>query len=435
MKTLLSHIDPAVLAVALEQSFNAVVLTDASLDKEGCRIVYANEAFSRMTGYSEQELLGRNPRLLQGPATNPDVMKWLRECLRQGSYFQGSTINYRKDGRPYTVEWNISPVRNPAGEITHFISVQQDISNLMAAQKTTQLFAHVLNVTDDGVLITNRHGVIEFVNKGFEKITGYGLTEVLGHTPSLLKSGEHDAAFYQNMWDTLKQGKTFRGTFTNRAKNNALIYCDETITPLTDEAGEVTHYVSIFRDLTTRVLEEQMFRETMRFDALTGALNRASGEMVLEKAYMQAVGSKLPMSIAIADVDHFKQINDTWGHSCGDAVLKALSRSLIAALRANDSVIRWGGEEFLLVFSGCDLGQALPLAERCRASVQRLTHEQAGQVTLSVGVGELQPGETLAQLIERVDKAMYRAKHAGRNQVQPAAVVMPPAASGTGGAF
>jgi diguanylate cyclase (GGDEF)-like protein len=197
----------------------------------------------------------------------------------------------------------------------------------------------------------------------------------------------------------------------------------------------VTHYVSIFRDLTTRVLEEQMFRETMRFDALTGALNRASGEMVLEKAYMQAVGSKLPMSIAIADVDHFKQINDTWGHSCGDAVLKALSRSLIAALRANDSVIRWGGEEFLLVFSGCDLGQALPLAERCRASVQRLTHEQAGQVTLSVGVGELQPGETLAQLIERVDKAMYRAKHAGRNQVQPAAVVMPPAASGTGGAF
>lgn len=319
--------------------------------------------------------------------------------------------------------------------MTHFISVQQDISNLMAAQKTTQLFAHVLNVTDDGVVITNRHGVIEFVNKGFEKITGYGLTEVLGHTPSLLKSGEHDAAFYQNMWDTLKQGKTFRGTFTNRAKNNALIYCDETITPLTDEAGEVTHYVSIFRDLTTRVLEEQMFRETMRFDALTGALNRASGEMVLEKAYMQAVGSKLPMSIAIADVDHFKQINDTWGHSCGDAVLKALSRSLIAALRANDSVIRWGGEEFLLVFSGCDLGQALPLAERCRASVQRLTHEQAGQVTLSVGVGELQPGETLAQLIERVDKAMYRAKHAGRNQVQPAAVVMPPAASGTGGAF
>lgn len=419
MKTLLSHIDFTVIALALEQSFNAVVLTDASLDEEGCRIVYANEAFSRMTGYSEQELLGRNPRLLQGPATNPDVIARLRECLREGSYFQGSTINYRKDGRPYTVEWNISPVRDTAGQITHFISVQQDISNLMAAQKTTQLFAHVLNVTDDGVVITNRHGVIEFVNKGFEKITGYGLTEVLGRNhPGLLQSGEHDAAFCQGMWDTLKRGNTFRSTFTNRAKNNALIYCDETITPLTDETGEVTHYVSIFRDLTTRVLEEQTFRETMRFDGLTGALNRASGEMVLEEAYMQAVCSKLPMSIAIADIDHFKQVNDTWGHSCGDAVLKALSRSLIAALRANDSVIRWGGEEFLLVFSGCGLEQAQSLAERCRAGVLRLAHEQVGQVTLSMGVGELQSGETLAQLIERVDKALYGAKHAGRNQVR-----------------
>ena len=418
MKSLPSHIDPAVLAMALEQSFNAVLLTDASPGQDGHRIVYANAAFSRMTGYTEQELLGRNPRTLQGPATNPDVIERLRVSLREGTYFHGSTINYRKDGRPYTVEWNISPVRNQEGAITHFISVQQDISSLMAAQKTTQLFAHVLNATDDGVIITDSTGAIEFANKGFEKITGYGLTEVLGRNPSLLKSGEQDAAFYQNMWDTLNQGNTFRSTFTNRAKNNALIHCDETITPLTNEAGEVTHYVSIFRDMTTRVLEEKMFREMVRLDGLTGALTRAAGEMALQKAYMQSLGSKLPMSIAMADIDHFKQVNDTWGHSCGDEVLKAVSRSLIATLRANDSVIRWGGEEFLLVFSGCEMDQARPLAERCRAGVQRLAHERVGLVTLSMGVGELQPGETLAYLIERVDKALYRAKHAGRNQVQ-----------------
>ena len=418
MNNLTRHVEPHVIALALDQSFNAVLLTDASTGKDGHRIVYVNEAFRRMTGYSEQELLGRNPRMLQGAGTNPDVIDRLRECLREGTYFHGSTVNYRKDGRPYTVEWNISPVRNSAGEITHFISVQQDISNLMAAQKTTQLFAHVLNATDDGVVITDSHGAIEFANKGFENITGYGLTEVLGRNPSMLKSGEQDEAFYQSMWKTLKTGSTFRSTFINRAKNNELIHCDETITPLTNEEGEVTHYVSIFRDLTTRVLEEQKFREMVRFDGLTGALNRASGELALEKAYMQCLGSKVPMSIAMADIDHFKQVNDTWGHSCGDAVLKALSRSLIATLRANDSVIRWGGEEFLLIFSGCDLDQALPLAERCRAGVQRLTHERVGQVTLSMGVGELRTGETLAHLIERVDQALYSAKHAGRNRVQ-----------------
>ena len=154
--------------------------------------------------------------------------------LRDGAFFQGSTVNHRKDGRPYTVEWNISPVRNEAGDITHFVSLQQDISSLMAAQKTTQLFAHVLNATDDGVLITDSSGTIEFVNKAFEKITGYGLTEVLGRNPSMLKSGEQDFEFYKDMWSTLKKGGSYKGTFVNRSKNNERIYCDETITPLTE---------------------------------------------------------------------------------------------------------------------------------------------------------------------------------------------------------
>lgn len=417
MTNITHNIDPAMLEMALDQSFNAVLMTDANSGEGGYRIVYVNAAFCRMTGYSAGDLLGRNPRMLQGPATNPDVIERLRECLREGVYFHGSTINYRKDGRPYTVEWNISPVRNLAGAVTHFISVQQDVSSLMASQKSMQLFAHVLNATDDGVLITDSEGVIEFANKGFEKITGYKLTEVLGRNPSMLKSGEQDTAFYQRMWATLKNGNTFRGTFINCTKDQRTIHCDEAITPLMNEAGEITHYVSIFRDHTTRVLEEQQFRAMVRFDGLTGALTRAAGELALEKAYMQAKGSGLPMSIAIADIDHFKQVNDTWGHSCGDAVLKAVARSLTATLRANDSVIRWGGEEFLLIFSGCELPQALPLAERCRSGLMRVEHDRVGQVTLSMGVGELQRGETLAQLIERVDQVLYAAKHGGRNQV------------------
>jgi diguanylate cyclase (GGDEF)-like protein/PAS domain S-box-containing protein len=418
MKNIARHIEPNVITQALDQALNAVLLTDANTGESGHRIVYANAAFLRMTGYGEDEILGQNPRILQGPETSREVIKRLRQCLADGTFFQGSTVNYRKDGRPYVVEWNISPVRNASGEITHFISLQQDISSLVAAQKTTKLLAHVLNATDDGVIITDSGGNIEFINKGFEKITGYGLTEVLGRNPSMLKSGEQNAEFYTEMWNTLKQGYSYKGTFVNRGKNNELIYCDETITPLTDENGTITHYVSIFHDLTTRVLEEQMFREMVRFDGLTGALTRAAGELALESAFMQSRGSQLPMSIALADIDHFKQVNDRWGHSAGDTTLKAVSSSLIATLRANDSVIRWGGEEFLLIFGGCDLEQALLLAERCRKAIQSSTYEDVGQVTLSIGLGELQPGEALETLIERIDKALYRAKKAGRNQTQ-----------------
>lgn len=418
MNTIANHIDPSVIAFALDQSYNAVLVTDANTGEEGHRIIFVNQAFLRMTGYSEEELLGRNPSILQGPETNPEVIDRLRQSLQEGTYFQGSTVNYRKDGRPYTVEWNISPVRNHAGEITHFVSLQQDISGLVAAQKTTQLFAHVLNATDDGVLITDSRGTIEFVNKAFEKITGYGLTEVLGRNPSMFKSGEQDFEFYKDMWSTLKKGKSYKGTFVNRSKSNQLIYCDETITPLTDEANNTTHYVSIFRDLTTRVLEEQRFREMVRFDGLTGALTRSAGELALEKAYMQHRGGQLPMSIALADVDHFKQVNDQWGHSTGDAVLKTISSTMLATLRANDSVIRWGGEEFLLVFAGCDLAHGLLLAERCRQAVYNKDHGDIGSVTVSMGIGELQPDEALSDLIERVDKALYSAKNAGRNQSQ-----------------
>ena len=145
MDEIVNQIDSSVITLALAQSFNAVILTDAGHSEVGHRIVYANKAFLEMTGYSEEEILGKNPNILQGAGTSREVISRLRHCLNEGIYFQGSTINYRKDGRPYSVEWNISPVRNKSGVVTHFISVQQDISSLIAAQKTAQLFSHVLN--------------------------------------------------------------------------------------------------------------------------------------------------------------------------------------------------------------------------------------------------------------------------------------------------
>jgi len=106
------------LRSALEQSFNSVLITDAQPGPMGPRIVYANPAFCEMTGYSEAELLGQTPRILQGALTSPEVLQTLRECLQADRFFRGSTINYRKDGRPYTVEWNISPVKDEAGVTT-----------------------------------------------------------------------------------------------------------------------------------------------------------------------------------------------------------------------------------------------------------------------------------------------------------------------------
>lgn len=413
------EIQPSMFLQALEQSFNSVLLTDAKHGAYGPRIIYANPAFCRMTGYSAEELIGQTPRLLQGPLTNPDVLQELRECLQEGRYFKGSTYNYRKDGTPYLVEWNISPIRDESGEITHFVSVQQDISQLAAVQRSEQLLAKALNAAQDAIFITDTNGRIEFANHGFELVTGYSVNEVLGRMPTILKSGEQSDDFYQRLWRSLKAGQTFRATVVNRHKSGRLIHCEETITPVHDSQGEMTHFVSIIKDLSKRILAEQELRKQATVDGLTGLLNRRSGELQLEKAYLAACTEGTNFCVLLADIDHFKTINDTWGHPAGDAALKDVAQLLRTSVRATDSVARWGGEEFLIVLPYCDLPAAQKQAERIRLRVAQKHQPQAGQITLSIGVAQLRNhDETLAGLIDRADKALYRAKKDGRNLVR-----------------
>ncbi len=411
------EIPPSIFRQALEQSFNAVLLTDAQQGPQGPRILYVNPACCRMTGYSAEELINQTPRLLQGPLTNPDTLRELRECLHAGRFFQGSSINYRKGGTPYTVEWNISPIRNESGEITHFVSVQQDIGELVAAQRSLQLLANALNAAQDAVFITNTEGVIEFANHGFELVTGYSTAEVLGRTPTILKSGVQSGAFYQRLWHCLKAGQTFRATVVNRHKNGQTIHCEETITPVHDSNGVTTHFVSIIKDLTKRTLAEQELRKQAMVDGLTGLLNRRSGERHLEKAYLAAREGGTSFCVLLADVDHFKSINDTWGHPAGDVVLKDVARLLHSSVRATDSVARWGGEEFLIVLPYCNLAAAQKQADRIRMLIAQTQQPQVGRITLSIGVAQIQDNETLAGLIDRADKALYRAKKEGRNRV------------------
>ena len=405
------------LRSALEQSFNSVLITDAQPGPMGPRIVYANPAFCEMTGYSATELLGQTPRILQGAQTSPEVLQTLRECLQADRFFRGSTINYRKDGRPYTVEWNISPVKDEAGVTTHYVSVQQDISAVTEARATSQLLAQALDATQDAVMIANAQGEIEFVNHGFELITGYSRVEALGQNPAMLKSGEHTEAFYGRLWAAIQSGQTFRAVFINRHKQGHLIHCEETVSPIRDAGGAVTHFVSVIRDQTARAHTEQTLREQATRDPLTDLLNRRAGEWQLERAFLAAREGQKPFCLIMADVDHFKAINDTWGHPAGDQVLQRVAAVLRTGVRATDSVVRWGGEEFLLVLPYCEQAAALLQAERLRERVAAAEQGEVGRVTVSMGVAELQRDETLANLIERVDQALYQAKHAGRNQV------------------
>lgn len=401
------------------QAWNSVVITNAD-KKTGYPVLIANPAFCKMTGYSLEELKGRSLKMLQGPQTDPEVIQRLRECLAKGQYFEGMTTNYRKDKSSYLVRWNISPVHDENGEITHFVSVQQDMTDYMRAEERSRILARALNATAEPIMVTDAQAKIIFTNNAFSEIAGYQADEVIGKTPAILKSGHHDENFYTQLKATINAGQDYQAVFVNKRQDGDLYYAEQSISPIFDDKGNITHFVSVSKDVTERIKAEQALMQSATLDKLTGLLNRNHGETLLKDGFSKASANNIPLNLIMCDIDHFKKINDNFGHPAGDEVLKDVAVIIRKAVRSNDAVIRWGGEEFMILLTHCNQAAAVELAERIRSRVANHHHKTVGQVTISLGLAELQPGESLEQCVSRCDTALYQSKREGRNRLSAA---------------
>lgn len=397
-----------------EQANNAVVITDGVLGDGGPVIHYCNPAFCRMTGYERSELIGRSPRLLQGADTDPAIIDSLRQALKDGVYWEGSTVNYRKGGEPYFVNWSISPLVDDSGQVSHFVSIQQDITSRVRAEAERDMLIQALNQAHDPVLVTDRNASIVFANAAFEALTGYRSEEVLGQTPALLGSGEQSPDFYREMWNTLNSNRPFQARFINRRKDGSRYYVEQSIAPVLDDHGRRTHFISTSWQVDELVEREKALLDMATKDKLTGLLTRRAGDDALQLAHQEHHDNGTPLSVIICDIDHFKQVNDHHGHLSGDRIIQKVASLIESQLRASDPAIRWGGEEFLIVLEAGS-SVAMGLAERLRRAVEHFHDPEVGQVTLSLGVAEMLPGESIEQLLGRADGALYRAKRSGRN--------------------
>ncbi|MGZ3181067.1 MAG: sensor domain-containing diguanylate cyclase [Telluria sp.] len=398
---------------AIEQAWNPVVITSADASA-GYPVERVNPAFCSMTGYRPDELLGRSLKLLQGAQTDREVLARLRACLRDQRYFEGTTVNYRKDGRPYVVRWNISPVRDADGRTTHFVSVQQDLTATVQAERRTRLLARALDASSDPILLTDAGRTILFANRAFGAVSGYQPDELAGRSADLLDSHSEGGSFGASLGQVLSAGTAARASFVHRRPDGGIVHTDQSMTPLADDDGQLRHVVSIGRDITEQVRREEGLREAAQRDSLTGLFNRAYGEQRLAAACSAAPGRAV---VLMADADHFKAINDRFGHPAGDRVLRRLAELLRQGVRARDAVVRWGGEEFLLLLEDCPWEQALRLAETLRARVEADADAEAGRVTLSLGLARHRAQEAPAALLARADQALYEAKRGGRNRV------------------
>ncbi|WP_374474639.1 putative bifunctional diguanylate cyclase/phosphodiesterase [Zoogloea sp.] len=288
------------------------------------------------------------------------------------------------------------------------------------ATPVAQILARAIEQTDDAVMITRSDGIIEYVNPGFERITGYRAGDIIGRRPSILASGMHPPAFYSELWRTLGRGESFRSVFTNRRSSGELYYEEKTISPIRGADETISHFVATGKDVTERIAAERRLEYLANYDALTGLPNRSLLHDRLAQAIQRAHRLGKGVAVQFVDLDRFKLINDTLGHNAGDRVLIEAASRLRQCLRATDTVARLGGDEFILIQEGVgnpdEVEQVARKVLDAFAPCFPVAPPQGLFVSVSVGLA-LYPGDGLTpdELLMRADLAMYRAKEGGRN--------------------
>ena len=190
----------------------------------------------------------------------------------------------------------------------------------------------------------------------------------------------------------------------------------KTVVPITMKNR--TYLLESFIDITDRKRMDEQIQKLATTDGLTQAFNRTKFESILTSELERSKRYTHPLSMILFDIDHFKVINDTYGHVVGDDVLKTLAQIVTKKLRAIDSLVRWGGEEFIILAPGTDINKAQVLAERIRKEIERYKFDNVAKVTISSGVTEFTVNDTKDSFIKRADDTMYKAKKKGRNRVE-----------------
>ncbi len=411
----------ALLFHAIEQNPHAVVITDP-----GGRIVYCNPAFTAMTGYAFSDIEGATPALWQSGETSDRQYREMWARISAGESWQGTIRNRRRNGDLYWERQFISPLRNAAGEITRLIAIKEDITHLREIESALLLREQALASTNNGVMISRAdaddHSIL-YVNPAFERITGYSAQEAVGRIGRFLVRDDLSQIGLDEIRAALRERRPGHAILRNYRKDGTMFWNELFIAPISDATrDDITHFVSIINDVSDRMHYQEVLEHQASHDTLTGLANRSLLNDRIAQAIAMARRSRRQVALALLDLDHFKHINDAYGHSTGDILLKEIAGRLRQCVRETDTVARLGGDEFVVVLT--DLARA----EDAEQVAQKMVAAMAAPVVIdqrelyvgaSIGLA-LYPrdGEHGEILLRNADMAMYRVKTLGRNSVR-----------------
>jgi diguanylate cyclase (GGDEF)-like protein/PAS domain S-box-containing protein len=272
-----------------------------------------------------------------------------------------------------------------------------------------------LEIIDRYVLTckTNLEGLITDVSQALCELSGYQQQELIGKTPTIFKSNTTEAQTYQELWQKITQGQVWQGELLNRTKDGRQFWLDMSILPDYDDQQRIIGYTSIATDITSK----KLIQKIADLDKLTQLYNRNKLDVLLEREYSRSLRYGNPLSMILLDIDHFKAVNDTYGHPVGDSVLIEIAQLLKQNSRTTDFVGRWGGEEFMIICVETTQQGAYKTAEHIRQVIEHHQFLHVDHKTASFGLAELGDGDKINDLIARADQALYRAKQEGRNRV------------------
>jgi diguanylate cyclase (GGDEF)-like protein/PAS domain S-box-containing protein len=334
------------------------------------------------------------------------------------SEFQSELLTLEHESRH--VSWHAVVWRDFSGRIKGTMLIGDDVTALRHEEEETSLYFKAFEATEHGIVVTNAQGTILSVNQAFIQLTGYSREEAVGNNPRILQSGRHDQAFYDHMWTTVLATGHWHGDVWDRRKDGCIYPKFLSISAIRNANQQLTNFIGIFFDNSERKTVEERLDHLAHYDALTGLPNRSLLLDRLEQAVERSIRLGTKVALLYLDLDHFKLVNDSLGHSAGDELLKTVAQRAKTCVRGVDTVARLGGDEFVVLVP--DLKSADDITTVANKLLGALTPPytlgaDTAICTPSIGIS-IYPDASASvdELMKHADTAMYQVKQSGRGQ-------------------
>ena len=312
-----NHAELRKLSLVVEQSPNSIVVTnlDASIE-------YVNDAFTRNTGYSREEALGRNPRMLKSGKTPAATYQHMWQTLLAAKTWTGEFINRTRDGNEQIETAIIIPLSQSDGKVSHYVAIKEDITARRQQEDQLRKLFLAVEQSPESIVITNLDAQIEYVNNAFVRNTGYSREEALGQNPRVLKSNRTPKATYDDMWTRLSAGQAWRGELINRRKDGSEYVELANIAPIRQIDGRITHYVAIKEDVTDkkRMMDELVHHRLHLEELVTSRTNELDAALQEQSALFEAASVGIVLLRDRNIVRCNRTLDEMMGYTLGEQI-------------------------------------------------------------------------------------------------------------------